>query len=201
MKTRVRQRKVANPLALAVLAELMVEPMHPYEIGRRLKAHGNDRNIKFNRSSLYMVAEQLTKAGFIAMQETVRDTLRPERTVYALTGEGRQELHDWLCDLVAQPRNEYRQFGLALSLLSVLAPAEAVELLVERLERITALAGQIRKTGKTAREDGILWVFLIDDEYELAVLEAERHFVAGLIESLKQPAYIRAWQETLGSQT
>ncbi|GLW09647.1 PadR family transcriptional regulator [Microtetraspora sp. NBRC 13810] len=194
------QRKVANPLALAVLAELMVEPMHPYEIGRRLKAHGSDRNIKYNRSSLYMVAEQLTKAGFIAMRETVRDTLRPERTVYALTDEGRRELHDWLCELVAQPRSEYPQFGLALSLLSVLAPAEAVELLTERLARITASAGRIRETMQSARAEGVLWVFLIDDEYELALLEAERHLVAGLVESLKRPAYIRAWQETLGSQ-
>ncbi|WP_285777388.1 PadR family transcriptional regulator [Microtetraspora sp. NBRC 13810] len=200
MRTRVWQRKVANPLALAVLAELMVEPMHPYEIGRRLKAHGSDRNIKYNRSSLYMVAEQLTKAGFIAMRETVRDTLRPERTVYALTDEGRRELHDWLCELVAQPRSEYPQFGLALSLLSVLAPAEAVELLTERLARITASAGRIRETMQSARAEGVLWVFLIDDEYELALLEAERHLVAGLVESLKRPAYIRAWQETLGSQ-
>jgi DNA-binding PadR family transcriptional regulator len=201
MKTGAGQRKVANPLALAVLAELMVEPMHPYEIGRRLKAHGKDRNIKFNRSSLYMVAEQLTKAGFIATQETVRDTLRPERTVYALTDEGRRELHDWLSELVAQPRDEYPQFGLALSLLSVLDPAKAVELLAQRLERLTASAGEIREAVQTATENGVLWVFLIDDEYELASLEAERHFVAGLIESLKQPAYIRAWQETLGSQT
>ena len=41
-----QRRKVANPLALAVLAYLLAEPMHPYELGRRLKQHGKDRNIK-----------------------------------------------------------------------------------------------------------------------------------------------------------
>ena len=52
------RRKVGNPLALAVLAELLMGPMHPYEIGRRLTEHGKDRNIKYNRGSLYMVVEQ-----------------------------------------------------------------------------------------------------------------------------------------------
>ncbi|MDX6428839.1 MAG: hypothetical protein QOE54_1205, partial [Streptosporangiaceae bacterium] len=97
-----KRRKVANPLALAVLAFLLMEPMHPYELGRRLQETDKDRSFKYNRGSLYMVVKQLRKAGFIIEQETVRDTQRPERTVYALTGEGRQELHDWLCDLVAQ---------------------------------------------------------------------------------------------------
>ncbi|MEQ4723336.1 MULTISPECIES: PadR family transcriptional regulator [unclassified Nonomuraea] len=196
-----KQRKVTNPLALAVLAELMVEPMHPYEIGRRLKGHDTDQSIKYNQGSLYMVVKQLTKAGFIASQETVRDTLRPERTVYALTEKGRHELFDWLSDLVAQPVNDYPQFGVALSLMSVLPPAESVRLLTQRLERLNNQAEQIRKSRHSAGNDGVLWVFLIDDDFRLALLEAERQFVAELIESFKQPAYMRAWQETLGSQT
>ncbi|MFD9129713.1 PadR family transcriptional regulator, partial [Kitasatospora sp. NPDC059571] len=120
-----KRRKVANPLALAVLAELVAEPMHPYEMGRRLKEHGKDRDIRYTRSSLYMVVEQLRKAGFVAAQETVRDTQRPERTVYALTDDGRSELHDWMRELVAEPQHEYPLFGVALSLLAVLPPLEA----------------------------------------------------------------------------
>src|ERR1700716_2805905 len=109
-----------------------MEPMHPYELGRRLTETGKDRDIKYNRGSLYMVVEQLNKAGFIAAQETVRDTQRPERTVYALTDAGRAELHDWMRELVAKPQHEYPQFGVALSLLAVLAPNESVELLGQR---------------------------------------------------------------------
>jgi DNA-binding PadR family transcriptional regulator len=76
-----------------------------------------------------MVVEQLTKAGFITEQQTVRDTQRPERTLYALSKEGRHELYDWLRELVAQPRHEYPHFGVALSLLSVISLTEAAELL------------------------------------------------------------------------
>ncbi|MER5325333.1 PadR family transcriptional regulator [Streptosporangium roseum] len=196
-----KRRKVTNPLALAVLAELLVESMHPYEMGRRLKDNGKDRSFKYNRGSLYMVVEQLRKAGFIIEQETVRDTQRPERTVYALTDEGRHEFYDWMRELVAQPRHEYPQFGVALSLLSVLSPADSVELLTQRSAALSEEADEIRAVVQSALDDGVRWVFLVEDEYRLTVLEAERRFVTGLIESLKQPDYIRAWQEIFGSQT
>jgi DNA-binding PadR family transcriptional regulator len=203
MKTladRQKQRTVANPLALAVLAFLMMGPMHPYELGRRLKETGKDRDIKYNRGSLYMVVEQLTKAGFIAEQETVRDTQRPERTVYALTTAGRDELYDWMRELVAKPQHEYPHFGVALSLLSVLSPAESVALLGQRLVALSNEIDQIRASVRTATEAGVVWMFLIEEEYRLALLDAESQFVTGLIESLQQPDYIRAWHHTFGGQ-
>jgi DNA-binding PadR family transcriptional regulator len=196
-----KRRKVANPLALAVLAELLMGPLHPYEIGRRLKEHGKDRNIKYNRGSLYMVVEQLKKAGFVSEQETVRDTQRPERTVYALTDEGRDELYDWMRELVAQPRHEYPEFGVALSLLSVLSPTEAVELLRQRLAALADEIDEIRGSVQTAVDAGVAWVFLVEEDYRLALVDAESRFVTGLIESLEQPEYVRAWQEIFGSET
>src|SRR3954468_6645769 len=104
------RRAVGNPLALAVLAGLLREPMHPYEMARQLVEHGKDRDIKYTRSSLYMVVGQLAKAGFITEQETVRDTARPERTVYAITPTGRAELFDWMRELVGEPATEYPLF-------------------------------------------------------------------------------------------
>ncbi|PMR60729.1 PadR family transcriptional regulator [Verrucosispora sp. ts21] len=139
--------------------------------------------------------------GFVAPQETVRDSARPERTVYAITDEGRHEVHDWLRTLLAQPRQEYPHFAVALSLLSLLPPDEAVEVL---RRRSAALAGQIEETRTTvadARADGLAWIYLVEEEYSLALLEAERRFVADLIESLKQPDYARSWQETMGDRT
>ncbi|GIJ24614.1 PadR family transcriptional regulator [Micromonospora lutea] len=195
-----RRRRVPNPLALAVLAWLLCEPMHPYELGRRLKQTGKDRHIRYTRSSLYMVIEQLARAGFVTEQETVRDSARPERTVYAITDEGRHEVHDWLRSLLAQPRAEYPHFAVALSLLSLLPPEEAVEVL---RRRSAALAGRIEETRTTmeeARVDGVAWIFLVEEQYALALLEAERRFVTELVESLKQPDYAKSWQETMGGR-
>lgn len=190
-----QKRKVANPLALAVLAWLMKEPTHPYELGRRLQESGQDRNIKYNRGSLYMVVEQLSRAGFITEQATLRDTQRPERTVYALTDEGRAEFYDWMRELVADPQQEYPRFGVALSLLSVLSPEEAATLLRRRSQALDAEAARIHELVSGAAGQGVAWVFLVEEEYRLALLKAENGFVAHLIESLEDPAYVRAWQE------
>ncbi|MCS7476040.1 PadR family transcriptional regulator [Umezawaea endophytica] len=196
-----KRRKVSNPLALAVLAQLLMGPTHPYEIGRRLTAQDKGRNVKYTRGSLYMVVEQLLKAGFIAEDGTVRDTQRPERTIYALTEDGRAELYDWLRDLVAKPEHEFPKFGVALSLLVVLAPADAVDLLGRRLVALTEEAEQIRADVRQAVDGGLEWVFVVEEEYRLAVLDAEARFVTTLVTRLGEPEYVRKWQEMFEGKT
>lgn len=189
------RRKVANPLALAVMAELLTGPKHPYEMARHLKETGKDRHIKYNHGSLYMVVEQLEKAGFVAEQKTVRDSQRPERTIYSLTAEGRRELFDWMRELVARPQREYPIFLVALSLLAMLPPNEAAELLGQRLEAMAEESGEIKETVRGASEQGVPWVFLVEEEYRLAVLKTEQRFIKELIESLRKPDYVRKWNE------
>ena len=82
-----------NLLALGVLSYLSRQPMHPYELGRTLRQNADERSIKFNHGSLYMVVGQLEKAGFVVAQESGREGRRPKRTVYAITDAGRTELH------------------------------------------------------------------------------------------------------------
>lgn len=75
------RRRVGNVLALAVLAYLTQRPMHPYQLGRMLREHGDERSIRLNHGTLPTVARQLTDAGFITVLETNRAGHRPERTV------------------------------------------------------------------------------------------------------------------------
>src|SRR5215467_12580119 len=102
-----RKRKVGNLLALAVLSYLSQRPMHPYELSRTLREHGDARSIKFTHGSLYMVVGQLARAGYITAVGTSRAGQRPERTVYALTDAGRAEFRGWLAGLLAEPAHEY----------------------------------------------------------------------------------------------
>ena len=194
------RRKVSNPLALAVLAHLVMGPMHPYELGKQLKDTGKDRNIKFNRGSLYMVVEQLRKAGFVAEQETVRDTQRPERTVYALTDEGRAELYDWMRELVRDPAHEYPRFGVALSLIAVLDPAEAVDLLRARTEALTKDLDETRAMVGKATGDGVQWIFLVEEEYRMSLVEAELRLVEKLTSELAKAEYQQSWREIFGRE-
>src|SRR4029453_19224815 len=166
-KTPEPKRRVANPLGLAGMADLTTGPKHPYDMARRFKQTGKDRHIKYNHGSLYMVVEQLTKAGFIAKQKAVRDSQRPERTVYALTADGRREVYDWMRELVARPHREYPIFLVALSLLALLPPREAVELLTQRSNALADEMVEIRDTVRSATEQDVPWIFLIEEEYRL----------------------------------
>jgi len=196
-----KRRAVSNPLALAVLANLLMGPNHPYGIGRLLKEQGKDRDIKYNRGSLYMVVEQLAKAGFIAEHETVRDTQRPERTIYAITDAGRTELYDWMRELVATPVHEYPSFGVALSLLTVLPPEETVQLLGRRLAALSAEVEEIGNGIRQYTEQGLDWWFLIEEEYRLAMRAAERDYVGRLAERVGGPDYHRMWHEFFRGRT
>jgi DNA-binding PadR family transcriptional regulator len=182
-----RGRKVSNLLALAVLSYLTQRPMHPYELSRTLRTHGDARSIKFNHGSLYMVIQQLAKAGFVAEVETTREGQRPERTVYSITEAGRSELRDWLRELVAQPQHEYPHFVAALSLIAALPPNEAVELLHERLRRLDAQRAEIRELIDTALAQDVHPLFLVEEDYRLALLEAESSFIGRFIERITDP--------------
>jgi DNA-binding PadR family transcriptional regulator len=182
-----QKRKVGNLLALAVLSYLSQQPMHPYELARTLREHGDDRSIKFNHGSLYMVVQQLAKAGFIGEVETSRDGQRPERTVYALTEAGRAEFQDWLRDLVAEPAHEYPRFVSALSLISALPPSEVISLLRQRLDRLAETRAEIRALIDTSIGGGVPELFLVEEEYRLALLDAETSFVAEFIAKISDP--------------
>jgi len=182
-----KKRKVSNLLALAVLSYLTQCPMHPYELGRTLRDHGDERSIKFNHGSLYMVVQQLERAGFITEQETSREGQRPERTVYALTAAGRDELHDWLRELVEEPQHEYPHFVAALSLIAALPPSEVLTLLRRRLTRLAEQRAEIRAIIDDTLAQGVPELFLIEEEYRLTLLDAESSFVERFIGRIIDP--------------
>jgi DNA-binding PadR family transcriptional regulator len=195
-----QKRKVSNLLALAVLSYLSQQPMHPYELSRTLREHGDERSIKFNQGSLYMVVGQLAKAGYITEVETTRAGQRPERTVYALTGEGRAEFRNWLRELVAEPEHEYPHFVAALSLLAALPPSEVVPLLRHRLDRLHQARAEIGSLIEAALARGVPELFLVEEEYRLALLAAETAFAEELTGKITDPqaGWAPAWAQFHG---
>jgi DNA-binding PadR family transcriptional regulator len=192
-----KKRKVGNLLALAVLSYLTMRPMHPYELSRTLRDNGDERSIKFNHGSLYMVVGQLAKAGFIAERETSREGQRPERTVYELTDDGRAEMQDWLRELVEEPEHEYPRFVTALSLISALPPNDAVQLLRSRLTKLDRQRLEIRTLTDGALAQGLHPLFLVEEDYRLAMVEAEAAFVDQLIQKIIHPksGWSKPWAE------
>jgi DNA-binding PadR family transcriptional regulator len=179
-----RTTRLSNPLALAVLVLLFERPMHPYEMAATMKERHKEASIKLRYGSLYTVIEMLLREGLIVAKETQREGKRPERTVYALSPLGEIEMRDWLSDLLGNPVKEYPQFEAALSLLPALTPERAVELLEARIVRLDREVERVRADlGRSAAQ--VPRLFLIEADFYVASLSAERVFVAGLIEEIK----------------
>ena len=178
-----RTRRVGNVLALAVLAVLLERPVHPYEMASVLRARGKDRDMPIKWGSLYTVVGNLERHGLIERAGSSRQGGRPERTVYRITAAGRAELTDWVRELVGVPEREQPRFEAGLSVLGVLAPAEATALLLQRRERLAAQLDDQRRQLAADRAE-VPRVFLVEDEYDLAVRTAELTFLDGLLAEL-----------------
>jgi DNA-binding PadR family transcriptional regulator len=177
-------RKVSNVLALAVLSLLSERPMHPYEISAVMRQRELSAVIKLNYGSLYSVIEALQREGLIVAVETQREGARPERTVYATTEAGRDELLDWLRALLRQPATEYTQFAAALAFLGNLAPAEAAALLEEHTRHLEEQMNSASATIERGEQLGVDRLFLVEDRYALALLKARFSFVRQLIQEI-----------------
>ena len=176
-----RRRRIANPLALAVLVTLAERPMHPYEVATTLRSRAKQDSIKLNYGSLYTVVNALLRFGLIEPLETQREGGRPERTVYRITDPGRLEMLDWLGELISTPVKEYTQFEAGLSLLPALPPKEAMWLLTERTRRLEAEIGHIRSMHALASEKGLPRLFSVESEYRLALLTADLAYTSQLL--------------------
>jgi DNA-binding PadR family transcriptional regulator len=195
-----KRRPVANLLALAVLSAVAQRPMHPYEMGRTLRGWGKDQDMGIKWGSLYTVVRNMEKHGLLEAAESTRQGARPERTVYRITDAGRAELVDWVRELVSSPRSEQRAFTAGLSVLSVLPPDEAVALLGERAERLAADLATRREALRGFAQE-VPRLFLVEDEYEIAMLEAELAWVRGALTEMSSDSFPgraqwAAWHET-----
>lgn len=183
-----KRRKVGNLMALAVLSVLAHRPMHPYEMAGALRGWSKDRDMPIKWGSLYSVVQRMADRGLIEAAGTTREGNRPERTVYRITDEGRDELVDWARELLSVAEREDSRFRSGLSVMMILPPGEAAGLLRRRAESLDAQIASARQNLETALAE-IPRLFLIEEEYELAVTEAEAAWVRSLLEEIENGTF------------
>jgi DNA-binding PadR family transcriptional regulator len=189
-----KSRQSSNPLALAVLVLLFERPMHPYEIAATLRMRNKGGSIKLRYGSLYTVIDTLAQVGLIQAKETVREGKRPERTIYALTPSGVKRMREWMRELLGTPVKEYPQFEAALSLLPAVPPEEALALLEARVRRLGEMSEELRAAVELAVKH-VEALFLVENDYRLSLIDAERQFIEGLIQRIKTDTeYVRTWK-------
>ena len=177
-----KKRAVGNLMALGVLSTVVVRDLHPYDMARALRGWGKDQDLPIKWGSLYTVVRNLAKHGLLEEVSSERAGRRPERTVYRITAAGRAELVDWTRELLSAVEHETPRFRAGLSVMSVLTPDEVTTLLQQRLAEVEAAVAAAEEALTTHRE--VPRLFLIEIEYDIAMLHAEAAWMRSLIGEL-----------------
>src|SRR6266545_4569755 len=163
----VTPHRALTPLALAVLELLLERAMHPYEMHQLIRDRRIDHVIKLRAGSLYHTVE------------------RPQRTVYAITEQGRDAFAARMRDLIQRPEPEYPVFGAAVEMLHTLDPTEAATLLERRTVALEAMVAGHDQVITTLGKSGLERVLLLEIEYAQAVRRAELAWVRELVDDIR----------------
>ncbi|MET0425242.1 MAG: PadR family transcriptional regulator [Actinoplanes sp.] len=188
-----------SPLAMAILLLLTHEPMHPYGLRQRVQEWDKDRVINVaQRNAVYQTVDRLRRSGLVRLKELSRHENRPERAIYEATPEGAETALAWLADMLATPVMEYPSFPAALAFVQSLPHPEVVKALEDRQhalqKNIDAWHADVDARVKQF-PGGVDRIFLAEVEYQLAMWEAEKRWLAGFLDDLRTSS---AWTEKAG---
>ena len=185
MNVRKPKKAQGSALGLIVLWQLYEGPKHVYGIQKQLEQQGKDRVVNVRaRASLYQTLERLQRLGLVEVRETVRRAGYPDRVVYAITDAGRETARDWLREMLRTTSGEYPDFIAAVSILFGLAPDDARAQLEQRAESVAAELAETE--AQLLGNPGLPRLFLLEEEYRQAVLEAELGWLRAVIADLRE---------------
>lgn len=178
-------------MALTVLALLSEAPHHPYEIQRLIRERHKEFAMGKTRA-LYHSFERLTADGLVEPVETGREGKRPERTVYRITDEGREETVSWLRELLERLVPEFPVFSIGLSFLACLTQGEVIRALQARTIGLEVCIASLDAALRGLQEELHLpRLVLIEAEFNRSQKFAELEWVRGMIRELRSGAL--AW--------
>ena len=170
-------------VGLTVLAMLSVRASYPYELHRFIIDTHKDYVTGLPRS-LYHAVERLAKDELIVPAKTDREGRRPERTVYEITDDGRQELATRLCRLVEQPDPDRRTLVAAVSLLGALEVPDAKRALRTRTASVEGTISGIDAHRRAMADSGLPEMLMLKLDCEQALYKAELAWLRDLLDRL-----------------
>jgi hypothetical protein len=108
----------------------------------------------------------------------------PDRILYAITDAGREVAREWLREMLRTVAGEYPEFIAAVSILFGLPPEDARAQLEERERRLVAELADT-EAALAGPPAGLPRLFLLEEEYRKALLDAQLAWVRGVIADLR----------------
>ncbi len=180
-----------TPVALSVLNLLNERAMHPYEMRSLMRERGHDRAFRIKESSVYDTVARLADRGFIEPVEVNREGRRPERTVYAITEAGRDELLVWMWDLASEPPAESPPFAAPLMFIYSLGKDRTLASFQQRAARLEAdiSASEAYRRAFEEQMPEFPRLFGIEEEYAQAMRRAELAWVRATLAELRDGTF------------
>jgi DNA-binding PadR family transcriptional regulator len=156
---------------------------------------------ELNIGHLYQVLERLKRDGMVAVVRAEPQPRRPDRLIYAITPEGREELRRWL-ETPAAPATGYRD-DLYLKLVAAARDGDATLRAVVRRER-GALLGELHALRAGGRGDALAELLVagaaLQVEARLRLLDAAEADAARLADSARSGAAVSEGSDTQGAR-
>jgi DNA-binding PadR family transcriptional regulator len=175
-------------LGLTVLALLMEQPRHPYDLQRLVRDRRLDQSFRAGGMprALYHAVDRLGRRRLVEPAETTREGNRPERTVYRITDEGRDEFQARLLGLLETPVAEHPVLPAALALLAYLTPSTVLDALEARTVSLMGEIAQMDVALRALQEQlGLPRIVLIGRECWRALRRAELEWTRSLVDELR----------------
>lgn len=172
---------------LMVLGLLQRGPRHGYELHRVVVAHGSIY-ADLKKPTLYHLLERLARAGFVDLrtEEGARGP-RGERLVYSITARGQAEFQRLLEGLVTRYTPDHMAVEMAMSFLSYVPLARALDWLGRRQAAVHAYRADLtRQLADIATRGGVF--AQLSGDHLLALADAERTWVSQAIATLQATA-------------
>ncbi|OZG30300.1 PadR family transcriptional regulator [Williamsia sp. 1138] len=169
-----------TPLAVLVLGLATERPMHPYEMFQTLVERREDRFAKLRPGSLYHTVGRLHDRELLLVSDIQREGNRPERTVYAITDDGRAMLRDNIAAMLSTPADEYPALYLALAEAHTLGRGEVVDLLEQRVDAMHDQLEAIDAEVSRAAARGFPEMFMLDAGCRRVALAAQIEWIRQL---------------------
>ncbi|MDQ0377348.1 PadR family transcriptional regulator [Amycolatopsis thermophila] len=171
-------------MALAVLELLHERPMHPYEMTQLMRDRHLEHRVAVKPGSLYHTVDRLAAAGHIKVVGTQREGRRPERTVYALTEQGRDAFVDRATTMLGTLADERPEFLSALGAMDDLGREISLDQLEMRLMRLEAKAASQEVITRKLLDE-VPAIYWVDWRYTTAQVRFELEWTRQLIDDIK----------------